>query len=46
MKMGLSIKTTTYNANPWTGQVNWKKNVDGVDSTKTMYPRPRGVNYD
>jgi hypothetical protein len=46
MKMGLSIKRTTYNANSWTGPVNWKKNVDGVDATKTMYPRPRGVNYD
>jgi len=43
MKMGLSIKTTTYNANPWTGDVNWRKNVSGVDATKMMYPRPRGV---
>tara|TARA_R110000744_G_scaffold34230_2_gene79943 strand:+ start:313 stop:786 length:474 start_codon:yes stop_codon:yes gene_type:complete len=43
MKMGLSIKTTTYNANPWTGNVNWKKNVVGVDSTKNMYPVPRGT---
>ena len=43
MKQSLSIKTTTYNANPWTGEVNWKKNVTGVDSTKDMYPKPRGT---
>ena len=46
MKNALSIKTTTYNADPYTGQVNWDKNVKGIDSTKTMYPKPRGVNYD
>ena len=43
MKLGLSIKTTTYNANPWTGDVNWTKTGTGVDSTKDMYPRPRGT---
>ena len=43
MKQSLSIKTTAYNANPWTGEVNWKKNVTGVDSTKDMYPKPRGT---
>jgi len=43
MKLGLSIKTTTYNANPWTGNVNWMKNVKGVDATETMYPRPRNT---
>ena len=43
MKQSLSIKTTAYNANPWTGDVNWKKNVSGVDSTKDMYPKPRGT---
>ena len=43
MKQSLSIKTTTYNANPWTGNVNWKKNVTGVDSTKDMYPSPQGT---
>ena len=43
MKQSLSIKTTTYNAAPYLGQVNWDKNVTGVDSTKTMYPRPRGT---
>tara|TARA_R100001594_G_C4032881_1_gene261647 strand:- start:1306 stop:1773 length:468 start_codon:yes stop_codon:yes gene_type:complete len=43
MKESLSIKRTTYNANPWTGEVNWKKNVTGVDATKDMYPKPRGT---
>ena len=43
MKQSLSIKRTTYNANPWTGEVNWKKNVTGVDATKDMYPAPRGT---
>jgi hypothetical protein len=43
MKQSLSIKTTEYNANPWTGNVNWKKNVSGVDATKDMYPKPRGT---
>lgn len=43
MKLGLSIKTTSYNANPWTGDVNWMKNVKGVDTTETMYPRPRNT---
>ena len=42
MKLGLSIKRSTYNANPWTGNVNWMKNVKGVDSTKNMYPVPNG----
>jgi hypothetical protein len=46
MKLGLSIKTTTYNAAPYLGQVNWDKNVTGVDATKTMYPPVRGVSYD
>ena len=46
MKNSLSIKTTEYNANPWTGKVNWKKNVDGVDYTKDMYPEPQGTRGD
>ena len=46
MKKSLSIKTTTYNANPWTGNVNWLKNVKGIDATKDMYPSVKGVNYD
>ena len=43
MKLGLSIKRSSYNANPWTGNVNWMKNVKGVDSTKNMYPVPNGT---
>jgi hypothetical protein len=43
MKNSLSIKTTDYNANPWTGNVNWKKNVTGVEATKDMYPTPDGT---
>jgi hypothetical protein len=43
MKNALSIKTTTYNADPYTGQVNWDKNVKGNDATKNMYPVPQGT---
>jgi len=43
MKQSLSIKRTEYNAAPYRSLVNWNKNVTGVDSTKEMYPRPRGV---
>jgi hypothetical protein len=43
MKNALSIKTTAYNAAPYLGQVNWDENVTGVNSTKDMYPRPRGT---
>ena len=39
-KLGLSIKTGTYNADPHTGDVDWKKNIDGSDSTLTMKPAP------
>ena len=45
MKQSLSIKTTTYNADPWLGDVNWNKNVTGVDSTKNIRKVPRGINY-
>ena len=46
MKKSLSIKTTTYNAAPFLGRVNWLKNVKGIDATKDMYPSVKGVNYD
>jgi len=46
MKLGLSIKTTTYNASPNIGPVKWKRNVRGDDGTLVMYPRPRGMAYD
>tara|TARA_Y100000310_G_scaffold34795_1_gene32946 strand:+ start:274 stop:729 length:456 start_codon:yes stop_codon:yes gene_type:complete len=42
-KLGLSIKRTTYNADPYLGTVNWDKNVTGVDSTKNIRKKPRGV---
>ena len=39
-KLGLSIKTGTYNADSSLGAVDWKKNIDGSDSTLTMKPAP------
>ena len=39
-QLGLSIKTGTYNADPHTGNVDWKKNIDGSDATLTMKPTP------
>ena len=39
-KLGLSIKTGTYNADPHVGNVDWKKNIDGSDATLTMKPTP------
>jgi hypothetical protein len=44
-KLGISIKRTTYNADPWLGTVNWNKNITGVDSTKDFRKKPRGINY-
>jgi len=46
MKLGLSIKRTSYNAAPFLGNVNWDKNVKGIDATKDMYPPVRGVQYE
>ena len=46
MKLGLSIKRTTYNASPNIGPVKWKKNVRGDDATLVMYPKPLGMQYD
>ena len=39
-KLGLSIKTGTYNADPHVGNVDWKKNIDGSDAMLTMKPTP------
>ena len=39
-KLGLSIKRTTYNADSSLGDVDWKKNIDGSESTLNMKPRP------
>ena len=46
MKLGLSIKRTSYNAAPFLGNVNWKENVTGINATKDMYPPVRGVDYE
>ena len=42
-KQALSIKTSTYNANSATGDVDWKKNIDGSDSTLNVRQKPRGM---
>ena len=42
-KLGLSIKTGTYNADPHVGDVDWKKNIDGSDATLTMKPTPANI---
>ena len=39
-QLSLSIKTGTYNADSSLGDVDWKKNIDGSDSTLTMKPTP------
>ena len=42
-KQGLSIQTTTYNADATQGDVDWKKNIDGSDSTLNIRQKPRGM---
>ena len=42
-KQGLSIQTTTYNADASQGDVDWKKNIDGSDSTLNIRQTPRGM---
>ena len=42
-KQGLSIQTSTYNADPSLGNVDWKKNIDGSDSTLNVRQKPRGM---
>jgi len=42
-KQALSIKTSTYNANAATGDVDWKKNIDGSDNTLNVRQKPRGL---
>jgi len=42
-KQALSIKTSTYNANSATGDVDWKKNIDGSDNTLNVKQNPRGM---
>ena len=42
-KQALSIKTSTYNASSTQGDVDWKKNIDGSDSTLNVRQSPRGM---
>ena len=42
-KQALSIKTSTYNADSSIGSVDWKKNIDGSDSTLNVRQKPRGM---
>ena len=42
-KQALSVKTSTYNANAATGDVDWKKNIDGSDNTLNVKQTPRGM---
>jgi hypothetical protein len=42
-EQSLSIKTSTYNADPTLGNVDWKKNVDGSASTLNVRQKPRGM---
>jgi hypothetical protein len=42
-KQALSIKTSTYNADAAKGDVDWKKNIDGSDSTLNVRQSPRGM---
>ena len=44
-KLGLSIKRTTYNANPYLGNVNWNRNVTGIDGTENIRKKPRGIQF-
>ena len=44
-KTALSIKTSTYNTDPNLGDVDWKKNIDGSESTLTMKPQPKNTGY-
>ena len=42
-KNALSIKMTDYNADSDMGDVNWKKNIDGSDSTLNIRQKPRNI---
>ena len=42
-KNALSIKTSTYNADPTLGNVDWKKNIDGSSSTLNVRQKPRNI---
>ena len=40
----LSIKMTTYNADPDQGSVNWHRNIDGSENTLNVRQKPRNIN--
>jgi len=42
-KIATSVKTTTYNAHPHTGNVDWKKNIDGSEGTLNVRRKPRNI---
>ena len=42
-KQAMSIKTSTYNADSSRGSIDWKKNIDGSDSTLNVKQNPRGM---
>ena len=42
-KISTSVKTTTYNAHPHTGSVDWKKNIDGSEGTLNTRQKPRNI---
>ena len=42
-KQAMSIKTSTYNADSSKGDIDWKKNIDGSDSTLNVKQNPRGM---
>ena len=39
----LSIKMTSYNADPDQGNINWHKNIDGSDGTLNVRGKPRNL---
>ena len=43
-KNALSITTSTYNADPTMGDIDWKKNIDGSSSTLNVRQKPRNIN--
>ena len=42
-QIATSVKTTTYNADPSKGSVDWKKNIDGSSSTLNVRQSPRNI---
>ena len=42
-QIATSVKTTTYNADPSKGSVDWKKNIDGSSNTLNVRQSPRNI---